>query len=326
MKISTLAALALLSGVKGDFVYCGGGSEQSDPQSQASCTPYPALGWNDGDWCQSEDMYNFAGGDGKVGFWRAWEDDYTPAEDFWAFHGCDGAGIMQDIFESSFYIEQFGPMGDWDQSWFNNCESSDDCFNSDDEFNACAECLHESVPFVHPGTSQVYQWYNAGMWTNGPVWPDEVVNKPWFQTLKDQGLKEPEEYGLHDGPAATAYVIMYPWVCNYNEQKQAGEYWGDDGNWAKGLPYQDATYQVDCYYDNEPWDIFNYFDSSYDPHKQSTNPPPTFWVYKFIKTNPDDDFITGWQIGHKTIDDATFQETTGGDPFTLWWQNEFPTF
>ena len=213
-------------------------------------------------------------------------------------------------------------MGDWDQSWYNYCESSPDCFNSDDEYNACAECLHQSVPFVHPGTSQVYQWYNAGMWTYGNTWPDDEANKPWIQTLKDQGLQDPVDYGIHDGVAGTAYVIMYPWVCNYDANADAGKFWGDDGSWANGLPYQDATYQVNCYYDNEPWDIF---DDSYDPHSQSTNPPPTYWVYKFVKTNYDDDFITGYQIGYKTMDDPSFVDTTGGDGFQLYWQSEFPT-
>jgi len=136
--------------------------------------------------------------------------------------------------------------------------------------------------------------------------------KPWFKTLQASGLKSTEEYGCDSNSAATAFVIMYPWVCNGPWNADWSDYWGTDANWQNGLPFGEQTYGVNCYYDNEPFDIVNK-GGGYDPHTQSEMVPPQLQVYKFVKQNSDDAYIQGWLIGKKDSSDAEFQDTSGGD-------------
>jgi len=82
---------------------------------------------------------------------------------------------------------------------------------------------------------------------------------------------------------------------------------------------------VNCYYDNEPFDIVNK-GGGYDPHTQSTMAPPTFYVYKFVKQGSGDEFIHVWQLGKKDTSDAQFVDTTGGDGFLLKARAEGPPY
>jgi len=315
MGISLLALAAQRATVVVGFEYCGD-VDQTSGQAQLSCTAYPAKGdgFDKDDWCQSNDMFNLAYNPSSKKEAMVWQAD--GAGDYWVIHGCDGAGLMNDVSSSSFYVEHYMGTQQWQAPYDCSKYSPGDC-QDPWTMDACW-CQHWESPFVHPGTSQIYKYW-AGMWTTCKAqWPDEKAEKPWFQTLKDSGLKSTTDYGCNSGDAATAFVIMYPWVCN---GPYAGAdwsaYWGADAYWQNGLPFGDDTYRVNCYYDNEPFDIVNTFPGNYDPHTQSKMVPPTFYVYKFVKKNAGDEYIHGWQLGKKDSNDAEFQDTTGGDGFWL---------
>ena len=218
--------------------WCGSGDDR--------CTAYPAYADTYGSYCAVDDVYKFVGSDKGVGVWQS-----NGASDFWRIHSCDGMGLMFDVQDASFYMEHMDGA-DQGSPHYNDCSWiwNENCFGSDDEYNKCAACMHTQSTFVHPGTSQTFSNYWAGQWTFCDAkWPDDVAGKLWFPEMQSQGLKDPKEYGCHDA-AATLYVILYPWVCNYNSKGQDGsELWGDDNNWANGLPWGNSdTYNVDCYY------------------------------------------------------------------------------
>uniref|UniRef100_A0A7S2VKX6 Uncharacterized protein n=1 Tax=Zooxanthella nutricula TaxID=1333877 RepID=A0A7S2VKX6_9DINO len=252
-----------------------------------------------------------------------WQSD--GAGDYWVIHGCDGAGLMNDQSQNWFYLEHYVGSRSWQRPW--NCAQyrAGECrapWTSD----ACW-CQHWESPFVHPGTSRVYEYW-AGMWTTcGAKWPDEAAAKPWFPTLQQQGLRSTAEYGCDPADAATAFVILYPWVCNgpYSGADWSA-YWGDSGNWRRGLPYGDSTYGVNCYYDNEPFDLVNRKPGGYDPHTESRMLPPQLQVYKLVKSKPTDTRIHGWLIGEKRASDSQFRDTTGGDGFWLEMRPEGPPY
>lgn len=313
---AAFAALALGAVARASMEYCGGSPGQASTASQLSCTAYPVKrsGFTTGSWCQSTEMFNLAYNPTTKNEALVWQAD--DASDFWVFHGCDGAGLMNDGSGDSFYLEHFmgtqAPRAPWDCSRYR----AGDC-QSPWTMDACW-CQHWESPFVHPGTSQTYQYW-AGMWTTaGSEWPDQLAKKPWFQALVDSGLKSTTAYGHDPADAATAFVIMYPWVCN---GPWAGadwsEYWGNDGNWQKGLPFGSLTSSVNCYYDNEPFDIVNKVQGGYDPHSQSTMVPPQFRVYKFVKRRPQDEYIHGWILGEKEQQGGQFRDTTGRESFRL---------
>merc|ERR1712066_394404 len=54
--------------------------------------------------------------------------------------------------------------------------------------------------------------------------------------------------------------------------------------------------------------------------------PPTLYVYKFVKSNPSDEYIHVWQIGKKDAEDPKFVDTTGGDGFWLKARPEGPPY
>jgi hypothetical protein len=318
-----LAAFTKRPAFAAGFEYCGG-DDQTSGAAQLSCTAYPAKGdgYDQGSWCQSSDMFNLALNPSTNKQALVWQAD--GAEDYWVIHGCDGAGLMNDVDSSSFYLEHFMGTQQWRDPYDCSQYSPGDC---QDPWNmdACW-CQHWESPFVHPGTSQIYKYW-SGMWTTcGAKWPDELAGKPWFGTLQASGLKSTSDYGCDPSDAATAFVITYPWVCNGPYKADYSAYWGVDANWQNGLPFGDKTYGINCYYDNEPFDILNKYPGSYDPHTQSTMVPPQLQVYKFVKKNSGDDYIHGWLIGKKDSSDAEFQDTTGGDGFWLKVRPEGPPY
>lgn len=118
--------------------------------------------------------------------------------------------------------------------------------------------------------------------------------------------------------SGTIFVIVYPWVCNLGDE-DASAYWGGMGNYKYGLPWgPDLTPKVNCYYDNEPWDILNQGSTvpgtgkPYYPHSMSTAIPPVWQAYKFVKMQDSDDQIYGWLLKEK-LPDGTLEDYAGSD-------------
>jgi hypothetical protein len=298
--VAVVAALTLgnvASSVKGDcsqLDYCGGA--HGDLNLEIKCTPFPAknMGLPPYQWqsyCDHEDVRKYAGSSNGA---KAWQ--YSGADNYWVFHGCDGAGLMDDCMGGTGYIEQFGPYsaestpltrhtcGD---GWENHC----------------------SQPFVHPGTGKVYKWYNAGMWTwGGGNWPDKLAQKKWWDNM---GLPDTDQ--LDNGPG-TAFAVMYPWVCGTTGGEDVTWLWGSEESWQNQLPYGDETYDTKCYYDNEPWDI----GKTPNAHWTSTLIPPIWQAYKFYY-DENTQKVTGWLLAEKKAESPTpeLYYLTGSPEFLL---------
>ncbi|KAL7549222.1 hypothetical protein ACHAWF_012489 [Thalassiosira exigua] len=264
-----IALAAALRSAKGgddcsDLEYCGGA--HGDAGQEISCTPFPVKSkrkppyqWES--YCDDDDVPKYAGSATGAKAWRQGNDD-----NYWVFHGCDGAGLMDDCMGGSTYAEQFG-------GWSNEQIPLTEHYCDGDWASHC------SNPFVHPGTGRVYSWYNAGQWTyGGGNWPDKDVGKPWWDNME-----LPDTSQLGNGPG-TAFVVLYPWVCN----------WDNDLGWLWGnlRPYGDKTYTTKCYYDNEPWD---------NDHLHGTTIPPIWWAYKFYHDDSTGK-LTGWMLAQKKMD------------------------
>jgi hypothetical protein len=265
-----LAIAIAASPVKSDdcsqLDYCGGW--HGDLGTEISCTPFPAKSkgippYQWAGFCNNSDLVKYAGSSSGA---KAWQSD--GADDYWVFHGCDGAGLMDDCMGGKTYVEQFGPYSNEQTPWnIHQCSGGWE--------------RHCTQPFVHPGTGKVYDWLNAGQLTyGGGKWPDQVVNKPWWNSM---GLPDTDQ--LDNGPG-TAFAIMYPWVCNYSDDNKLGWLWGQH------TPYGDNTYKTKCYYDNEPWD---------NDHCHSVVTPPIWQAYKF-HYDDSTQVITGWKLAEKLAD------------------------
>jgi hypothetical protein len=293
--------------------YCGG-TDQGNIQSQLSCTAFPAKpeGYASHGGCQSNEVYELAGSSGQAGVWRS-----NGASDYWVIHGCDGSGLMLDGWGANFYIEHFvgsaaAPTTPTDCSQLNPNDCQGPGWNQD----ACG-CVHERTAFVHPGTSRAYD-YDAGMWTFAPYdWPDQKATgsnkKMWWANM---GLPDVQQLqGNYKDYAATAFVVMYPWVCNGPwDGLDMSAYWGSNANYANGLPFGSITAQTKCYYDNEPWDGI-----IPGRHNTSTLIPPAWEAYKFVKAKSSDTFITGWKIGYKYLEDPSPTYISDATSFRLEW-------
>ena len=70
------------------------------------CTPFPVRKSDyevAGDWCKSTDMIKYSGSKNGAQAWQS-----SDKSNYWVFHGCDGAGFMDDCKGGSTYVEQFG--------------------------------------------------------------------------------------------------------------------------------------------------------------------------------------------------------------------------
>ena len=298
--------------VKGDFTlpcpagqvevdYCGGNAKTS-AVNELSCTPFPLKSkelppYVPANFCDNEDLAKYAGPNSNYAS-KVW---YDPTEsnnpNYWVFHGCDGAGFMDDCAGGQTYVEQFGP---WDNKHPHLPMTINDCKNMGD----VRWTAHCAQPFWHPGTNKIYEWYNAGQLTfGGGQWPDQRVDKPWFDNM-----------GLHDTDydvPGIAYVIMYPWVCDQN--KVDTKVWSK--MWGNNRPYGTKTSQTKCYYDNEPWDNGPNDDGNW-AHFNSKLIPPVWQAYKFH--NDGHGTITGWMLAEKKEDSPTpFNYQGGTFKFTL---------
>mmetsp|Transcript_18485 Transcript_18485/g.33971 ORF Transcript_18485/g.33971 Transcript_18485/m.33971 type:complete len:319 (+) Transcript_18485:187-1143(+) len=251
----------------GELEYCGGG--HGDLSTEISCTCFPVKQKDvDTSPCGHVDVPKFTGGNplGANAWYATDQDDDAEEKNYWVFHGCDGAGLMDDCMGGTGYVEQFGTYSD--ESVPLALHECSDGWES-----------HCTQPFVHPGTGNVYSWYYAGQWTwGGGNWPDQSVGKPWWDNM---GLPDTWDLGYDEG---TGFVVMYPWVCNYWSGNDLGWLWGEH------KPYGDSTYQTKCYYDNEPWD---------NDHDHGTITPPIWTAYKFYS---DGATLTGWKMAEKKMD------------------------
>ena len=314
--------------------YCGGGGGFAG--DQISCTAFPARA-NDKttgkplqtDGCVSDkDAIDELSGSKQA---LAWASSPNDGGNYWVIHGCDGAGLMNDNLGQNFYIEQFFVYGSTDPtsqplgytviSQEQQSQPTVDCSKAD---ILLCWLYHQPSVFTHPGTSIVYSKYNAGMWTNGADWPDKAAGKIWMKNMLGSNIalptpaamkwkptpgssSEPEAAllwpeGMNDNtpPAAEAFAIMYPWVCNGPfKTEDYSAFWGVDENWGKGnsVPFGKDSKYINCYYDNEPWDTAT-VSTGYDPHNKSDQPPPVWSAYKFSKPTSTGD-IYGWLIAAK---------------------------
>jgi hypothetical protein len=220
---------------------------------------------NDPDWCTSDEIVTLAGNSFQTTkAWRAFDEGGTAVGDhFWLFHGCDGAGIMEDCVGDVKFVEKLGAA----------LASGDDpgaqilCYDleTDDTFpmseidakrpdNARVQCNYK-----HPGLNTIYDkamigtnyfWYVQG---GQSIWEAVCSDDPdncegYFgsaasgggdQELLDllNGLTNP-----FDGPAFLA--ALYPWVCGIVDA---------DGNDGTGAAFnQEGVPNVKCWWDNEP--------------------------------------------------------------------------
>lgn len=281
--MSTLAWTALaqagLSLGDEDMVSCG---DAVRCDSGLSCAPWPVKTTHFAnattvDWCDTSQIYNFAGREGKA---MAWVDNSQDAanQNFWVFHGCDGAGLMMgDCLGDSYAVEQLGPFS----TLAHPLPLPADCAKSSDPW-----CPHtRPAAYQHPGTGRSYEWLNGGMWTVGAPgvrWPDQTAGKPWWDNM---GLPSIEQLGVAP-EGEVGYVVMFPWVADYSPSQDWSWFWGDL------RPFGEATKHVKAYYDNEPWD---------NDHWHGTTVPPVWQAYKFWKNNAAQQ-IWGWKVGEKTAD------------------------
>ena len=266
-----LLALAIAASVHGcgEIEYCGGA--HGGATTEISCTSFPAKNkdlppYNWKPYCDADVLPKYAGSSAGAKAWKS-----PGADDYWVFHGCDGAGLMDDCMGGMTYVEQFGPysreqvpltMHECSGGWESHC----------------------TQPFARPGTNKVYEWYNAGQLTySGAQWPDQNVSKPWWDNM---GLPDTDQLGGND--PGVAFVVLFPWVCNYNDPQEEDVSW----LWGAHKPYGAKTYETKCYYDNEPWN---------NGHWSGTTIPPIWQAYKFWHDDKRD-VITGWMIAEKTAD------------------------
>jgi hypothetical protein len=260
----------------GEMVSCYG--PRPDP---LTCSPWPGKrtvhpnATNSPRMCDTKQIQNFAGGDGKA---MAWVDNSQHAanRNFWVFHGCDGAGLrMTDCLGDSLYVEQLGP------STMPPLPVPDFCYEGSDPW-----CTHKRTAFMHPGLGRSYEWLNAGQWTvgeKGGRWPDQLAKKSWW---KNMGLDSIDHFGTWP-EGEVAYVIMFPWVAEYTPLEDWSWFWSSPQQ-----PYGLATTKyVKAHYDNEPW------------NNDHTTVPPVWQAFKFWKDN-DAQQIHGWMVGEKTADKA----------------------
>merc|ERR1712176_669409 len=199
----------------GNAENCGGGPSAGDIEAQISCTSFPVKTSDTGSCTyQVTDDINMPFYTGSPTGAQAWQ--ASGADDFFVFHGCDGAGLQTDCKGDLYYVEQYGPECQWGDP---GCEGD---LNSNDLHNVC--------PFIHPGTGITYQWYNCGWWGDGEDWADGKM--PWSP---NNGLAP---YTLK-GPSGN--MFLYPWVCHQNPDRDFSYFGVSDPH-------------LNCFCDNEPLD------------------------------------------------------------------------
>ena len=87
--------------------YCGGA--HGDTSEEISCTSFPASFDVDADQmgCNHKDLSLLTARNSYGA--KAWHDGGGHTDHYWVFHGCDGAGTMDDVCGQTGYVELLGP-------------------------------------------------------------------------------------------------------------------------------------------------------------------------------------------------------------------------
>ena len=241
--------------------WCGG---THNPETELSCSPFNYRPWttnnnfklqnngSDPTYCTQSNVVNQLAG-GPFNTTRAWmyfkDDQGSRDNNYWVFHGCDGAGIMPDCKGDIFYVERiFERSEDQSTVW---CQGTEGLPNI--TLGQVPQHAHENgagrrqCQFKHPGTGTVYKNYEAGVWGwNLTTIRDDMVGsaaaklqgREWGKGVKGlvQGITTP----FNGQPAIV--MVTFPWVCtgaNSNEDQT-------------GLFTNPRTPGAKCYWDNEP--------------------------------------------------------------------------
>jgi len=174
-----------------------------------------------------------AGADGNSA--RGWS-SFSGSDDFFIFHGCDGAGIQPDCAGDFWYAEHFiGPQ-----------YSEENCPGWGNE-----EDIHQSCTFRHPFTSggptsadgdvrTNFKEYFCGWWNFGGLEGKDWLAGPkeynWYNNL-DQSLVPFQN--PYEGSPWAMVMTLSKWVCTKSSQADYSAFTG--------------TPDEKCYCDNEPW-------------------------------------------------------------------------
>jgi len=276
--------------------FCGGGDESSDVWAQTTCTPYAykpntynlqngiddsscgcAPNCDDpyldvmsyGAGYQDEGKYVYAG----TNVWAANPDPsiwWLPEgsgtkQDYFVFHGCDGAGLQSDCVGDIKYLERI-------QGLYNDDNLGIvDGKGTVPEDGICGDFDYDRTycKFVHPGTMRVHENYVGGWFLKpsdwgkscDPAFGDEgagCINEDlcksaasggWDKSnpLCDNILNIPNNFfnGQHPFADVEGYhfsFVLYPWRCSPS---------GDDKNNLFSYP-SITTNGHKCFVDNEP--------------------------------------------------------------------------
>jgi len=275
--------------------YCGGGDESGDVWTQMSCTPYAyrpntfnlANGLTPGmcgcapncddpylDVMSYGTGYVYGNKDYPNSDTNAWSANPDPAEwwlhgstskdDYFVFHGCDGAGIQSDCAGDIKYIERFNGLysgGDIDKG-YGTIPGEGICEGGPDGRNYCK--------FVHPGTMRVFDQYVGGWWgstceSDADYNPNNMFGDPgmgcfntndcgslasggWDGKLCQHISDIPNKHGFNgrhpfaDEEGSRFSFLLFPWRCDGGT--------GLDSNRFSYPTIED--WGSKCYVDNEP--------------------------------------------------------------------------
>jgi len=172
---------------------------------------------------------------------RAWT-SYPNRTDYFAFHGCDGAGIQSDCWGDIKYIERF--------EGYNKPGTTVVCDGPNPPRNQCM--------FVHPATRTVFDrlkywagWYNYGEIDSSIC--KAGADRSWDATVCNRILdinngKNP--YAGTPGVRFTFSFLLYPWICQRDSSMANNNFFSPtlDNTGGKEKP----TSGWKCYVDNEP--------------------------------------------------------------------------
>lgn len=170
--------------------FCGG---STDPWTELSCSMYSYRPFtfnkahgNDGQSCGNDGVYlgimangeNYdpSGNSNPNSNTNAWASDFSGNnEDYFVFHGCDGAGLQSDCVGDIKYIERLSYLYT-DDNTLQTDRVVDGMVSSGRKFGEAypeGMCGQQDFPsgdqrtyckFVHPGTERVYSDYHGGWW------------------------------------------------------------------------------------------------------------------------------------------------------------------
>lgn len=139
--------------------HCGG---STDAWNEMSCSPYKyrpfTYNYQNPNSCDGDIFDILTYGGDKARPWAHFTNSQWDTDDYWVFHGCDGAGLQPDCLGDVKYVEHFqghvaggGGPTTLDQECTHNPDN--------DQRNYCK--------FVHPGTFTTYNNYESGWWNDG---------------------------------------------------------------------------------------------------------------------------------------------------------------